>query len=126
LRAAGVSGAKTAAIKDLAAKTVSGHVPSLAELRRMDDDAIVEHLTAIRGIGRWTVEMLLIFRLGRADVLPIHDYGVRKGFAVAYRRRGLPTPRRLAEHGERWRPYRTVASWYLWRATELGDVRNRT
>ena len=119
LRAAGLSRAKTAAVKDLAEKTRSGHVPTLEALRRMDDDAIVEHLTEIRGIGRWTVEMLLIFRLGRPDVLPVHDYGVRKGFSIAYRTRGLPSPKRLAKHGERWRPYRTVAAWYLWRANEL-------
>jgi DNA-3-methyladenine glycosylase II len=118
LRAAGLSRAKTAAVKDLAAKTRSGHVPPLAKLRRMDDDAIVEHLTAIRGIGRWTVEMMLIFRLGRPDVLPVHDYGVRNGFRIAYGKRALPTPKQLAAFGERWRPHRTVASWYLWRAVE--------
>ncbi len=119
LRAAGLSRAKTAAVKDLAAKTRNGHVPPLARLRRMDDDAIVEHLTAIRGIGRWTVEMMLIFRLGRPDVLPVHDYGVRNGFRIAYGKRALPTPKALASFGERWRPHRTVASWYLWRAVEL-------
>jgi 3-methyladenine DNA glycosylase/8-oxoguanine DNA glycosylase len=119
LRGAGLSRAKTAAVKDLAAKTSDGHVPPLARLRRMDDDAIVEHLTAIRGIGRWTVEMMLIFRLGRPDVLPVHDYGVRNGFRIVYRKRALPTPTQLAAHGERWRPHRTVASWYLWRAVEL-------
>ena len=84
----------------------------------MDDEAIVERLTAVRGIGRWTVEMLLIFRLGRPDVLPVDDYGVRKGFAIAFSKRELPTPKELAKHGERWAPYRTVASWYLWRAVD--------
>jgi 3-methyladenine DNA glycosylase/8-oxoguanine DNA glycosylase len=119
LRGAGLSRAKTAAVKDLALKARDGHVPGVDELHRMDDDAIVEHLTAIRGIGRWTVEMMLIFRLGRPDVLPVHDYGVRNGFRIAYRKRALPTPTQLAKFGERWRPYRTVASWYLWRAVEL-------
>ena len=119
LRGAGLSRAKTAAVKDLAAKSRDGHVPGVAALEAMDDDAIVEHLTAIRGIGRWTVEMMLIFRLGRPDVLPVHDYGVRNGFRLAYRKRALPTPTQLAKFGERWRPHRTVASWYLWRAVEL-------
>src|SRR5882724_306903 len=123
LRGAGLSGAKTAAVKDLAAKAQGGHVPSLAALRRMDDDAIVEHLTAIRGIGRWTVEMMLIFRLGRPDVLPVGDFGVRNGFRIAYRKRAMPTPTQLARHGERWRPHRTVASWYLWRAVDLERAR---
>lgn len=123
LRGAGLSRAKTAAVKDLALKAKDGHVPGLAALRKMDDDAIVEHLTEIRGIGRWTVEMMLIFRLGRPDVLPVHDYGVRNGFRIAYRKRALPTPTQLAKFGERWRPYRTVASWYLWRAVELSRAR---
>jgi 3-methyladenine DNA glycosylase/8-oxoguanine DNA glycosylase len=85
----------------------------------MDDKAIIERLTQVRGIGRWTVEMMLLFRLGRPDVLPVDDFGVRKGFALAYRKRKLPEPKALLKHGERWRPYRSVASWYLWRATEL-------
>jgi DNA-3-methyladenine glycosylase II len=124
LRAAGLSRAKTAAIKDLAAKQRDGHVPPLARLRRMDDDAIVEHLTAIRGIGRWTVEMMLIFRLGRPDVLPVHDYGVRNGFRIIYGKRALPTPVQLARHAERWRPHRTIASWYLWRAVERSRAKS--
>lgn len=123
LRAAGLSGAKTRSVKDLAQKTLDGLVPSPARLARMDDDAIVERLTAIRGIGRWTVEMMLIFRLGRPDVLPVHDYGVRNGFRIVYRRRELPTPTQLAKHAERWRPYRTVASWYLWRAVDLSRAK---
>lgn len=118
LRAAGLSGAKTAALKDLAAKALDGTVPSLAQLRRLSDDEIVERLSSIRGIGRWTVEMMLIFRLGRPDVLPATDYGVRKGFAKVYGGE-LPAPKALLEHGERWRPHRTVASWYLWRVLEL-------
>lgn len=118
LRAAGLSGAKTAALKDLAAKALDGTVPSLAQLRRLSDDEIVERLSSIRGIGRWTVEMMLIFRLGRKDVLPATDYGVRKGFAKVYGGE-LPSPKALLEYGERWRPHRTVASWYLWRVLEL-------
>ena len=123
LRGAGLSRAKTAAVKDLATKARDGHVPGVDALNAMEDDAIVEHLTGIRGIGRWTVEMMLIFRLGRPDVLPVHDYGVRTGFKIAYRKRALPTPTQLAKFGERWRPYRTVASWYLWRALELSRAR---
>jgi DNA-3-methyladenine glycosylase II len=119
LRGAGLSGAKTAAVKDLAAKAKAGRVPTLAALEAMDDDAIVEHLTEIRGVGRWTVEMMLIFRLGRGDVLPVGDFGVRNGFRLAYGKRSMPTPKALAKFGERWRPHRTVASWYLWRAVDL-------
>jgi 3-methyladenine DNA glycosylase/8-oxoguanine DNA glycosylase len=122
LRGAGLSRGKIAALKDLAAKTESGVVPRLSELRDMGEDEIVERLTTVRGVGRWTVEMLLIFRLGRPDVLPATDYGVRKGFARAFRRRKLPEPKALLAHGERWRPFRTVASWYLWRALELPDA----
>jgi DNA-3-methyladenine glycosylase II len=119
LRDAGLSTAKTAAVRDLAAKTLDGTVPSLARIRRMDDEEIIEHLTSVRGIGRWTVEMLLIFRLGRSDVLPLADLGIRKGFARVFRKRELPQPEAMLRRGERWRPYRSVASWYLWRAVEL-------
>lgn len=119
LRSAGLSRAKTAAIRDLAARTLDGTVPRLGELREMTDDQIVERLVQVRGIGRWTVEMLLIFRLGRPDVLPAHDYGIRKGFALAFGSRQLPSPAQIEKRGARWRPYRTVASWYLWRALEL-------
>jgi len=119
LRGAGLSRAKVLAIKDLSAKANEGVVPGLAELGRLEDAAIVERLTEIRGIGQWTVEMMLIFRLGRPDVLPASDYGVRKGFARAFRKGELPTPREVLARGERWRPFRTVASWYLWRASEL-------
>jgi DNA-3-methyladenine glycosylase II len=119
LRAAGLSAAKTAALKDLAARTLVGTVPSLAQIRRMDDEAVIERLTEVRGIGRWTVEMLLIFRLGRPDVLPLTDLGVRKGFGVTFRRGRLPDPPVMLRRAERWRPYRSVASWYLWRALEL-------
>jgi DNA-3-methyladenine glycosylase II len=119
LREAGLSTAKTAAVRDLAAKTLDGTVPSLARIRRMEDEEIIEGLTAVRGIGRWTVEMLLIFRLGRPDVLPLTDLGVRKGFARTFRKRKLPDAAVLIRQAESWRPYRSVASWYLWRAVEL-------
>jgi methylated-DNA-[protein]-cysteine S-methyltransferase len=119
LRSAGISRGKTLALRDLAAKTLDGTVPPLAVLEKLSDDEIVERLTAVRGVGRWTVEMLLIFRLGRPDVLPVDDYGVRKGFSLFRGLRDLPTPKELAAYGERWRPYRTVASWYMWRALEL-------
>jgi len=115
LRAAGLSRAKAAAIRDLAAKTLDGTVPTLAMAHGMEDDELVERLTEVRGVGRWTVEMFLIFRLGRPDVLPVGDYALRDGFAIAYRR-PPPKPRELEAFGERWRPYRTVASWYLWEA----------
>ncbi|HMU61045.1 MAG TPA: DNA-3-methyladenine glycosylase 2 family protein [Gemmatimonadales bacterium] len=118
LRGAGLSRAKLAAAKDLAARTLEGVVPTAAALRRMPDEEIIERLTAVRGVGRWTVQMLLIFRLGRPDVLPIHDLGIQKGFQLTYRTRQLPKPERIERHGERWRPFRSVASWYLWRATD--------
>jgi DNA-3-methyladenine glycosylase II len=121
LREAGLSGAKTAALRDLAAKALEGEVPSLARAKRMSDAELVAHLTKVRGIGQWTVEMLLIFRLGRPDVLPVDDYGVRKGFMRTYGLKELPRPKELLAHGERWRPWRTVASWYLWRSLELPE-----
>jgi 3-methyladenine DNA glycosylase/8-oxoguanine DNA glycosylase len=123
LRAAGLSRAKVAAVKDIAAKVLEGIVPSGRSIARMEDLEIIERLTTIRGVGQWTVEMLLIFKLGRPDVLPAGDYGVRKGFSLTYRRKDLPKPAELLEHGECWRPYRSVASWYMWRAVEL-DRRN--
>jgi methylated-DNA-[protein]-cysteine S-methyltransferase len=119
LRGAGLSRAKVLALRDLAQKAAEGGIPTLAEARRMQDAELVERLTAVRGIGPWTVEMLLIFRLGRPDVLPADDYGVRKGFAVAFRRREVPARRDLDRRAARWKPYRTVASWYLWRALDL-------
>lgn len=118
IRGAGFSHAKIAALRDLAAKAIDGTVPISRVIRRLDDDAIVERLIEVRGIGRWTVEMLLIFQLGRPDVLPIDDFGLRNGFRIAYRRRTMPTPKDLLRYGERWRPYRTAAAWYLWRAVE--------
>ncbi len=119
LRAAGLSRAKLASLKDLAAKTLDGTVPTLARLKRMDDEEIIERLTTVRGIGRWTVEMLLMSRLGRPDVLPVGDYAVRKGYALTYGLKEMPKPKELQLYGERWRPYRSVASWYMWRALEL-------
>ncbi|MDX2171207.1 MAG: methylated-DNA--[protein]-cysteine S-methyltransferase [Deltaproteobacteria bacterium] len=118
LRGAGLSAAKLAALRDLTTRFHAGEIPTLAEARQLDDATLIERLTAVRGIGRWTVEMLLIFRLGRADVLPVDDYGVRQGYAVALRRRALPERAELAARGARWQPYRTAASWYLWRAAE--------
>jgi DNA-3-methyladenine glycosylase II len=118
LRGVGLSGAKTAALKDLAAKTLDGTVPTLARLKRMEDEGIVSRLTQVRGIGRWTVEMLLMFRLGRPDVLPVGDFAVRKGFMVAYGLGEMPKPKELELHAEAWRPYRSVTSWYMWRALE--------
>ena len=119
LRAAGFSGAKVAALKDLAAQTLTAVVPERAALLDLDDETIIERLTQVRGIGRWTVEMLLIFRLGRPDVLPVDDFGVRAGFRAAYGLKSLPHPKALAAWGERWKPYRSAAAWYLWRALEL-------
>jgi DNA-3-methyladenine glycosylase II len=119
LREAGLSRAKTAAIKDIAAKTVAGIVPDRRTIARWSDAEVVERLTVIRGVGPWTVEMLLMFTLGRPDVLPATDYGVRNGFALVYGRKELPAPREVLEHGERWRPYRSAAAWYLWRAVDL-------
>src|SRR5580658_3716666 len=128
LRACGVSGNKIKAFKDLAVKTLDGTVPTHAAIKKLTDAEIIERLTAVRGIGAWTVEMLLIFRLGRPDVLPVTDYGVRKGFALTFQR--LPKTRALAaedlpkadvmlKRAKKWAPFRSVASWYLWRACDL-------
>lgn len=118
LRAAGLSRAKVAAVKDISARTLEGIVPEPEALDELEDAEIIERLTTIRGVGQWTVEMLLIFKLGRLDVLPVDDFGVRKGFMLTYRKRALPKPSALLKHGERWRPYRSIASWYLWRAAD--------
>jgi 3-methyladenine DNA glycosylase/8-oxoguanine DNA glycosylase len=122
LRGVGLSRSKLLSLRDLAQKVEDGRIPTLAEIRRMPDETIIERLSEVRGIGRWTAEMLLIFRLGRPDVLPVDDYGVRKGFAIAFDRE-LPSPKELDAHGQRWIPYRTVASWYLWRAVERATER---
>jgi DNA-3-methyladenine glycosylase II len=125
LRAAGLSRNKTAALKDLAAKTIDGTVPSARALAKMSDEEIIERLVTVRGIGRWTVEMLLLFDLGRQDVWPVDDYGVRKGFAKTFGRRELPKPKQLMKLGEKWRPYRSIAAWYFWRALDVPKKTNR-
>ncbi len=119
LRAVGFSLAKVAALKDLAAKTIAAVVPGPAELAQLSDGELIERISSVRGVGRWTVEMLLIFQLQRPDVLPVDDFGVRNGFRLAYGLKALPTPRALAQFGERWKPYRSTAAWYLWRAVDL-------
>jgi 3-methyladenine DNA glycosylase/8-oxoguanine DNA glycosylase len=119
LRKAGLSNAKVASVRDLARKTIDGVVPTIEDAQKMSDQELVERLDSVRGIGPWTVEMFLIFRLGRPDILPIHDYGVQKGWALTYRKKNIPKPKELLKFGERWRPYRTVASWYMWRAVSL-------
>lgn len=130
LRGCGVSAGKIRALRDLAEKTLDGTVPAAAGLRRMSDEEILTRLTAVRGIGPWTVEMLLIFRLGRPDVLPVSDYGVRKGYVLTFQRlpkrraleaADLPKPAVLLKRGKRWAPFRSVASWYLWRACDLAQ-----
>jgi DNA-3-methyladenine glycosylase II len=118
LRKAGLSGAKVLAMKDLARKTIDGIVPTREQAEKMSDEELVKRLDSVRGIGAWTVEMFLIFNLGRPDVLPIHDLGVKKGWSVTYGKKHMPKPKELLAFGERWRPYRTVASWYMWRAFE--------
>ncbi len=130
LRSAGLSHNKMLALRDLAAKTIDGTVPTLARIRRMSDEEIIEHLTQVRGIGRWTVEMLLIFRLGRPDVFPVLDYGVRKGFALTFmglkptkkvEPSDLPSAEIMHKRAKRWAPWRSIASWYLWRACDLAN-----
>lgn len=118
LRACGVSGNKALALRDLARREETDEIPSLRRMATLDNDAIVAALLPIRGIGRWTVEMMLMFRLGRADVLPVDDLGVRKGAQRVDRAEAMPTPKALVERGERWGPYRTYASFYLWRIAD--------
>ena len=118
LRACGFSFAKIKAIRDIAEKTLSGVIPNSRQIVKLPDEEIIERLTQVRGVGRWTVEMLLIFQLGRFDVLPVHDFGVRSGFRHAYKRRDMPTPKELLAFGEMWRPHRTTAAWYLWSAAD--------
>ncbi len=120
LRACGVSGNKLLALRDLAAREARGEIPALRKMSTMDNDAIVNALVPVRGIGRWTVEMMLMFRLGRADVLPIDDLGIRKGAQVVDKLDEMLSPKLLAERGERWGPYRTYASLYLWRIADFG------
>jgi DNA-3-methyladenine glycosylase II len=118
LRACGFSGTKIACIRAIAAATLDGTIPSRRESARLSDAALIEQLTTIRGVGRWTVEMLLIFTLGRPDVLPVDDFGVRDGYRVLYRLDAQPKPRVLAEIGLAWAPFRSLAAWYLWRASD--------
>lgn len=118
LRSAGLSGAKTAALQDLARKSADGLIPSYRSLARMADDAIVERLTQVRGIGRWSVEMLLLFRMGRPDVWPTGDFAVRKSYGQLFGHDEMPGPREVEAGGERWRPFRSAAAWYLWRALD--------
>ena len=118
IRACGFSFAKIRAIRDIAEKTLSGVVPTSRQIAKLSDDEIVERLTEVRGVGRWTVEMLLIFQLGREDVLPADDFGVRTGFRLAYKKREMPKPKALLKYGERWRPHATTAAWFLWRAAD--------
>jgi len=120
IRACGFSFAKIRAIRDLADKTLSGVVPAARQIVTLPDEEIILRLTEVRGVGRWTVEMLLIFQLGRPDVLPADDFGVRNGFRLAYKKRSLPKPKDLLKFGERWRPHATIAAWYLWRAADAG------
>lgn len=119
LRAVGFSRPKISYIRDIAAQTLNGIVPTLGEINAISDAELIERLTLIKGVGQWTVEMLLIFKLGRMDILPANDLGIQKGFAITYRKRKLPAPAAILSHGEKWRPYRTIASWYLWRAVDL-------
>jgi 3-methyladenine DNA glycosylase/8-oxoguanine DNA glycosylase len=118
LRGAGLSRQKISYLRDLAAKAESGLFPD--DVHLLQDEAVIEVLTAVRGVGRWTAEMFLMFRLGRPDVLPVHDYGIRKAMQRAYRMRTLPRPDRMQRVAEGWRPYRSVACWYLWRSLDTG------
>lgn len=118
IRACGFSFAKIRAIRDIAAKTLDGTIPSSRQIEKLVDEEIIVRLTAARGVGRWTVEMLLIFQLGRPDVLPADDFGVRNGFRLAYKKRGMPKPKALLKFGRKWRPHATTAAWYLWRAAD--------
>jgi DNA-3-methyladenine glycosylase II len=119
MRACGLSANKVLAIRDIAEKATAGVVPTRAEARRLSDEELVARLVPLRGVGRWTVEMVLIFTLGRPDILPVDDFGVREGWRVAAGLAEQPKPRALAETGEAWAPFRTTAAWYLWRAADL-------
>jgi DNA-3-methyladenine glycosylase II len=120
LRACGFSGAKIAAMRAICAAALGGTVPTRRGSARLSDEALIERLTTIRGVGRWTVEMLLIFTLGRPDVLPVDDFGVRDGYRVLYGLDEAPKPKALAEIGQAWSPHRSIAAWYLWRASDEG------
>lgn len=126
LRSAGLSGSKIKALKDLAEKSLAGLIPSHEEIEKLSDEEIIEILTAVKGVGTWTAHMFLMFRLGRLDVMPSGDYGVRMGYAITYGKhaKDLPTTTQLEKHGELWRPFRSVGSWYMWRAVELHRALN--
>ena len=119
LRAVGFSFAKVAALQDLAAHVLDGRLPDDETLRALDDESVIERCVAVRGVGRWTVQMLLMFHFDRHDVMPADDFGVRKGFQLAYGLRGMPKPRALLAYAERWKPHRSAGAWYMWRALEL-------
>jgi 3-methyladenine DNA glycosylase/8-oxoguanine DNA glycosylase len=125
LTTVGFSRAKAGYVQEIARNALAGVLPGRREIARLSDEEIVERLTAIKGVGRWSVEMFLMFGLGRPDVLPVHDFGVRRGFALAFQKRELPTPEQLRRHGERWRPCRSTAAWYLWRRVDLADAKAR-
>jgi 3-methyladenine DNA glycosylase/8-oxoguanine DNA glycosylase len=125
LRGAGLSAAKLVALRDLAAKCLDGTVPTVAAMARMDDEEIIERVSQVRGIGRWTVEMMLIFDLGRPNVLPVDDYGVRKGMQRLYRMRELPDKHRMRRQARKWHPWCSVASWYMWRASEQATAKEK-
>lgn len=122
LRGVGLSGAKMRAVRDLAERQGRGELPTIDEAHALDDVSLIEVLTEVRGIGPWSVEMLMMFRLGRTDVLPATDYGIRKGFQKVFRTKELPSPKQILLRGERWRPHRTMASWYLWRALDMNKA----
>ena len=126
IRACGFSFAKIAAIRDIAAKTLDGTIPSSRQIEKLADEEIIQRLTEARGVGRWTVEMLLIFQLGRKDVLPVDDFGVRTGFRLAYKKREMPKPKALLAFGKKWRPHGTTAAWYLWQAANAARRRSPT
>ncbi len=122
LRGCGFSAAKVATLRGLCARALDGTIPTRAGAARLSDAALIERLTTIRGVGRWTVEMLLIFTLGRPDVLPVDDFGVREGYRALYGLDAQPRPRALAALGEAWSPHRSIAAWYLWRAADLAQA----
>ncbi|WP_395749971.1 DNA-3-methyladenine glycosylase family protein [Prosthecobacter sp.] len=122
LRACGFSTGKMLAIRDIAAKTLSGQIPGRAAALKLNDEELIERLVAVRGVGRWTVEMLLIFTLGRPDVFPSDDYGVRNGWRVVKKMAEMPKPKEFREMAERWQPHRTLAAWYLWRAADAAKA----
>jgi len=119
LRGAGLSRGKASYIQGLAQYAIDGKLPSLKQCDKMTDAELIKNLTTIKGVGRWTAEMLLIFNLGRPDVLPVHDFGVRRGYQIAYRKRQMPTPEALDRYGVKWAPHRSTAAWYLWRAADI-------